>query len=141
MVLCWIALPILAILGIFSAKYRKLTAESFDCLFRGITFRKCRSNLDERIKSDITGKLMKRSPTAAKWFYRNYKIIGVIILIIMILSLYFTVTGVYNYVKYGNCNGKDSDGFCIIGTVKDFPGLPNQLSEGLLNDSEECNTS
>jgi len=57
--LCWIALPIFAVLGIFSAKYRKLTIESLECLFKTATFQKCKSGLDDRIKSQITGKLLK----------------------------------------------------------------------------------
>lgn len=61
MVLCIIALPIFVILSIFSAKYRKLTLESLDCILRTATFRKCRSGLDDRIKSSLTGKMMKFS--------------------------------------------------------------------------------
>ncbi len=123
MVLCWIALPILAVMGIFSVKYRKLAAESFDCLFRNITFRKCRSGFDERVKSDITGKLMKISPSIAKGFYRNYKLITIIILIITILSLYYSAVGIYNYVQYGNCNGENSNGFCVLNSLENGLGL------------------
>lgn len=123
MVLCWIALPFLAIMGIFSVRYRKLAVESFDCLFRNVTFRKCRSGFDERIKSDITGRLMKISPVLGRGFYRNYKIIVIIILIITILSFYFSAVGIYNYVMYGNCNGENSNGFCVIGSVEDSLGF------------------
>lgn len=114
MVLCWIALPIFLFLSIFSVKYRKLTIESFQCLWRTATLRPCQSSLDERLRSDITAKLMKRTPTLARGFYNNYKIISLVILIIMILSTYFTGIGVYNYIKYGNCNGADSTAFCVI---------------------------
>lgn len=114
MVLCFIALPVFLILGLFSIKYRKLALESWDCMFRTITLRKCRSGLDERIKSDVTGKLMKASPSVARAFYRNYKIISWIILIIFILATYYSALGLYNYYAYGNCNGPDSNAFCIF---------------------------
>jgi hypothetical protein len=114
MVLCWIALPIFAILGIFSAKYRKLTKESLECLFKTATFRKCSSGLDDRIKSQISGKLLKFSPHSARFFYKHYKTISLILLIVFIWSTYVGAVGIYNYVEYGNCNGPDSDAFCIL---------------------------
>lgn len=114
MVLCWIALPVFAILGIFSAKYRTLTKEALECLFKTATFRKCSSGLDDRIKSQISGKLLKFSPRSAKFFYENYLAFSIILLILMIWSAYFSAVGIYNYVEYGNCNGPNDDGFCIL---------------------------
>lgn len=131
MVLCFIALPIFALLGLFSLKYRKLTKESLDCMFRTITLRKCRSGLDERIKSDVTGKLMRVSPGLAKGFYRNYKIISWIILILFIWATYVSAVGVYNYYLYGNCNGEDSSAFCIFN--------PGETGETRIRDLAEQN--
>ncbi|HLD12144.1 MAG TPA: hypothetical protein VJB87_00955 [Candidatus Nanoarchaeia archaeon] len=113
MVLCWIALPIFALLGIFSAKYRKLTKESLACLFKTITLQRCESGLDQRIRADITAKMM-HTPQLAKLFYNHYKIIAFIFIILMLGSAYFSGIGVYNYVAYGNCNGEDSTAFCIF---------------------------
>ncbi|MFH1063613.1 MAG: thioredoxin domain-containing protein [Candidatus Woesearchaeota archaeon] len=123
MVLCFIALPVFAILGIFSLKYRKLALESLDCMFRTVTFRKCRSGLDDRIKSRITGKMMKHSPHAAKFIYRNYKLFSWIILLILIWSTYESGIGVYNYVQYGNCNGPESTGFCMLDPTGAYSGI------------------
>lgn len=114
MVLCWIALPVFVVLGLFSVRYRKLARESFDCLWRMTTFRPCKSTLDERLRADITGKLMKHTPSLARFFYNNYKLIALMIMIVMITSTYLTGVGVYNYIKYGNCNGENSSAFCII---------------------------
>lgn len=114
MVLCLLALPIFAILGIFSLKYRKLAGESLGCLFRTVTFRKCRSGLDERIKAHTTGTILKFSPKAAKFFYSNYKFITWIVLILFIWSGYASAVGLYNYAQYGNCNGPEESGYCIL---------------------------
>ncbi|NCN99237.1 hypothetical protein COU62_00920 [Candidatus Pacearchaeota archaeon CG10_big_fil_rev_8_21_14_0_10_35_219] len=114
MVLCIIALPVFAILGLFSVKYRQLASESLDCMFRTVTFRRCQLGLDDRIKSDLTGKLMKRSPALARFFYNYYKLISWIVLVLFIWSAYATGVGLYNYYLYGNCNGPDSDGFCLL---------------------------
>jgi hypothetical protein len=114
MVLCWIALPIFAVLGIFSAKYRRLTVESLECLFKTATFQKCKSGLDDRIKSQITGNLLKFSPTTARVFYKNYKIISLILLVLFVWSGWVGGVAIYNYVEYGNCNGPNSDAFCLL---------------------------
>ncbi|MFH1803227.1 MAG: thioredoxin domain-containing protein [archaeon] len=114
MVLCWIALPVFAVLAIFSAKYRRLTVESLECLFKTATFQKCKSGLDDRIKSQITGKLLKFSPSIARFFYKNYKIISLILLVVFVWSGWVGGVAIYNYVEYGNCNGPDSDAFCIL---------------------------
>ena len=123
MVLCWIALPVFAILGIFSVKYRKLTKDSLECLFKTATLRKCDSGLDEKIKSDITGKLMNNYPNTARVFYNHYKIISLVVVILMLASIYFSGVGVYNYIKYGNCNGENSSLFCVIGAAGGLIGL------------------
>lgn len=125
MVLCLLALPIFALLGIFSLKYRKLTKDALQCLFKTVTLRKCESGLDDRIKSRISGMFLKVSPGLARFFYRHYKIISFIILMLFIVSTYFSAVGVYNYAVYGNCNGPDSTDFCIF----DPTGANSQVSE------------
>src|SRR3989344_4763612 len=114
MVLCLVALPIFSILAIFSARYRKLTLEALDCIFRTATFRKCRSGLEDRLKSSITGKLMKFSSKTAGFFFRHFKIIAWIFLIMFLWSAYASYAGISNYAKYGNCNGPDETGFCLF---------------------------
>jgi len=86
-------------------------------LFKTATLQKCRSGLDDKIKSQITGKLLKFSPPMARLFYRNYKIISLILLVVFIWSGWIGGMAIYNYAVYGNCNGFDSDGFCIIDAV------------------------
>src|SRR3989344_8410004 len=125
MVLCLLALPIFAILGIFSIKYRKLTLDALDCLFRTITLRKCKSDLDSRIRADLTGKVIKLSPKTAGFFYRHYRIISWIILAIFLWSIYTGSVGLYNYMNYGNCNGPESTGFCLL----DPTGQNSKVSE------------
>src|SRR3990167_5657795 len=72
--ICILALIVFGILGIFSVKYRIIAKEAFDCVFRRITFRKCTSGLDIRLKAQITGNLMKKAPNIATKVYKNFKI-------------------------------------------------------------------
>ena len=114
MVLCLIALPIFAVLSIFSLKYRKLTLDAWRCLVRTATLRKCDSGLDDRIKSSITGIFLKVSPRLAKFFYTHYKAISWVILAIFLWATWYSGLGIYNYIKYGNCNGAESVAFCAL---------------------------
>lgn len=114
MVLCWIALPVFAVLGVFSAKYRKLAKDSLECIFNTIRLKKCSSGLDDRIRSDIAGAVMKYSPRTAGFFYNNYAVISWLLVVAFIWSFIAGAIGVYNYAQYGNCNGPEETGFCLL---------------------------
>ena len=49
--ICFVALIVFGILGIFSAKYREIAREAFSCVFLKMTLRKCDSRLDERLRA------------------------------------------------------------------------------------------
>ncbi len=120
MVVCFIALIAFAILGIFSAKYRKLAKEAAGCTFKKLTLRPCDTGLDIRLKSHLTAKLMNY-PKTAKFVHNNFDVLMSVFFIIMLVSLaatgYYGIKGVYNYAQFGNCNGENSDDTCIYGTV------------------------
>ena len=117
--ICLIALVVFGILGIFSVAYRKIAIEAFDCVFRRLTIRKCTSGLDKRLKSQITGKLMIKSPRVAGFTYKNFEVISWIFTIMMVVSLIYAGMGVYNFVMYGNCNGESSQEACFYNGLSD----------------------
>ncbi len=123
MVLCLIALPVLLVLGIFSVKYRQLAKDALECLFTTVTLRKCKSGLDDRIRSQITGRLLRFSPKAASIVYRHYKLFSWIVLIILVWSAYESGIGAYNYYYYGNCNGPEATGFCLLDPTGEHSGV------------------
>src|SRR3989344_8730353 len=113
--ICLIALIIFGVLAIFSASYRPLAKEAFDCVLRKVTFRKCKTNLDERLKSQLTGKLMAKSPKIASFTYKHFVIISGVFTLLLIGSLAYSAYSVYNYTQYGNCYGpEDTGAFCPL---------------------------
>ena len=112
--ICIIALVVFGILGIFSATHRKVAFEAFNCVFRKTTFRKCNSDLDVRLKSQIVAKIMNKSPKTASFVYKHFEIFSWTLTILMIVSLGYTIVGGYNFYLYGNCNGPNQEGFCIF---------------------------
>lgn len=117
MVICIIGLVVFAIAGIFSARYRRLAKEAFSCTFKKLTFRACDTGLDVRIKAHITAKLI-RWPAVARAVHKNFERISVLLVIIMLVTFawsgFYAAKGLYNYEKYGNCNGPNADDFCIF---------------------------
>jgi len=103
MALCLVAMVVFSILGIFSAKWRKIAKESFQCVFKMIQFKPCDVQLEEKIKSKVTSKLMK-VPQLAKFFYKNFKVISWIFTIAFFASLFYTVYSLYNLFAFGSCS-------------------------------------
>lgn len=122
--ICILALIVFGILGIFSATHRVLAKEAFNCVFRRLTFRKCTTGLDERLKSQITGLFMRKSARAASFVYKNFEIISWMFTIILIVSLIFSSISIYNLAKYGSCDPHSTN--CIFN--------PGELTCG----SEQC---
>jgi len=112
--ICIIAMVVFGILAIFSASYRPVAKEAFDCVFRRITLRKCESGLDTRLKSQITGRLMIRSPKSARVVHRHFEVFSWIFVILFFASMAYSGFSTYNVIAYGNCNGEDSSAVCLL---------------------------
>jgi len=112
--ICLIALVVFSILGIFSVKYRQLSAKAFDCVFRRMTFRPCQSGLDRQVKTSIIGFFSRKHVGLARFVARYFEVLSWAFTILMIASLFFSVRGAYYYIIYGNCNGAGSDEFCVF---------------------------
>jgi protein-disulfide isomerase len=127
--ICILALIVFGILGLFSAKYRVVAKEAFNCVFKKITLQKCDTGLDTRLKSQITGSMMRWWPAGGRTMYKYFQAFSWIFLILTLLTIYFMGQGIVFYLMYGNCNGPDSNQFCIfdpLGTNKP----PSQSGEG-----------
>lgn len=112
--ICLLALIIFSILSIFSVSHRKVAKEAFNCVFKKITLRKCQTGLDRRLKIKITSSISKKNKKAGKFLYKHFEVFSWLLVILTVLSFLFFAHGVVNYALYGNCNGEDSDAFCIF---------------------------
>ncbi|OIO25532.1 hypothetical protein AUJ14_03935 [Candidatus Micrarchaeota archaeon CG1_02_55_22] len=114
--ICFIALIVFAVLGIFSAKYRAYAFEAWDCVFRKITLRKCDTGLDERIKAELMSRL-SRWPKFARFTYRHFEGLSMVFTLLMLASFVLAAQGAYNYWAFGNCNGPGSSAFCVFSAI------------------------
>lgn len=114
---CLLAVVVFGIMGIFSATHRDIAREALDCVFKRIRFKPCESGLDKRLKSQVIGKLMKRSPRIAGFGFRYFEVISWVFTILMFGSMIWSGMSVYRFAMYGNCHGANSQEEC------DFNGL------------------
>lgn len=111
---CILSFVVLAIIGIFNASYRDLAKEAYQCAFRRITFRACNTSFKDKMKAKLTGKLLARSPRAAKLLQKHFEVFSWILVILTLVSTFWAAKGVYNFYLYGSCNGLNSSGFCAL---------------------------
>lgn len=125
--ICFIALIVFGILGIFSASHRQIAKEAFDCVFRRITLRKCTTGLDVKLKSGITSKFLNKSPKLGHLIYKYFEILSWLFTILLIGSLVWSGYSGYNYYQYGNCNGpsaEEQQSLCLF----DITGANSQIT-------------
>jgi protein-disulfide isomerase len=128
------------VLGIFSIKYRQLASDAFECVIKTATLRKCKSGLDDRIRSQITGHLLRFSPGAASFAYRHYRLLSWLFLIIFVWSGWHAGIGMYNYAVYGDCNRPEETGFCLLdpaGSSCSLAGIPGVHNASVLPSPEQ----
>ncbi len=114
MVFCIIGLVVFGILGIFSGKYRTYFKESLRCIGRQMILKPCDTDFDNKMKAKITAKLMRVSPALSKFVFKRFLLITWIFIVLLFASIAMIGFGVYNWYAYGNCNGPDSDEFCLF---------------------------
>lgn len=122
MVICIIALVVLGFLSIFSAGYRPLAKEAFQCVFRLVTLRPCVTKLDERIRAKLTAKLIK-IPKLARFVYKNFTALSLIFTVTFFASLGYSIYGLYNLIVLGTCDPYSNT--CPLSTKAPVCGCEN----------------
>jgi len=140
--ICLIALVVAGFLGIFSVSYRRIAIDAFNCVFRNITFRRCTSGTDIKLKSHITGSLLKRSPRTARFVRRNFEWISWLFTLLLVGSVIYSGISIYNLHAYGNCNGQNSQEECIL-TLDNPEEIPAHCTGKVICEDcsmEQCGT-
>lgn len=140
MVICVIALVVFSVLGIFSARYRALSAEAFDCVFRKVTLRPCATDLNQRIRAKVVAKVFARSPKMAGLIRRHFETLSWIFVILTIGSALLSAQAGYNIWKYGTCTPSDPGACAFAPTGHDVTscGSTNCTAGCLLPDKTTC---
>jgi hypothetical protein len=116
---CLVALVVLGIMSIFSAKYRSWAREALDCVTRRLTLRPCRTGFNEKVRAKLKSKLIARSERAARLVHRHFEAISWVFTLMLFISLAFSAYSVYNLAVFGTCDPAHPDQ-CIFN-----PDLPH----------------
>ncbi|MFB6203190.1 MAG: hypothetical protein ABEK01_01725 [Candidatus Nanohaloarchaea archaeon] len=117
--ICVLALLTFGILGIFSATHRKTAMEALECIRSRVRREPCETGLDERLQASIVGRVLDRSPLAAKYLNRYFEVITWLMVIALLISGIFAGLGLYNWAVHGNCHGPESEKGCTLEKLKD----------------------
>lgn len=134
--ICIIAFAVFSILGIFSLKYRQLAKESWECVFNTVRLKPCTSGFDKKVKSQLTGKIMRRAPGLARFTYKNFTILSWILIILMIGSFGYMGYSFYNLAKYGSCDPNSTT--CIFNPEEVTCGSESCAERGCDCESVGC---
>jgi len=55
---------------------------------------------------------MRKHRKTGRWIYKHFEVISWFFTILLIVSLVYSILGIYNLVMFDNCNGEDSTAFC-----------------------------
>ena len=117
---CLVALFVFAVLGIFSAKYRRWAKEAFDCVGRRLTLRPCQTGFNDRVRARVVSKLLMRHAGLARFAHKRFELLSWVFTLVMFVSLSYTAYGFYNLAVYGTCDPSDPDS-CVF-TITDGQG-------------------
>jgi hypothetical protein len=112
---CLAAFIILAILGIFSVRYRRLAAAALKCVARKATFRKCDTTFREDMKARLLGKLVIKRPRIARFLEKRLEVLAFVFVILMAWSFIVAFRSGLNLYVYETCDPANSES-CSLGT-------------------------
>jgi hypothetical protein len=105
---CIAAFIVLAIISIFSARYRKLAKKAWGCTIRRVTFRPCDTSFKEETKSKLLSHVAKKTPSLVKTADVGIEIASFLLVILTIWSLFVVFESGLNLFVWGTCNPSDA---------------------------------
>jgi hypothetical protein len=110
---CIASFIILAILSIFSRKYRPLLKKGWYCASRRVTFRPCDTTFRDEIKTTLLAPLAIKRPRAVRPASIAIEIGAWTMVVSMIITAYIVLHGGLNLIAFGTCNRQNPEG-CVV---------------------------
>lgn len=106
--ICIASLIVFSILGIFSAKYRTLAKEAFDCMIDKAVVGECESGFEDRIRAMIITPLLGEYPRAASFVDKHLDKIAIVFVVIFIITFLISLRALVMLYLYGSCKGPET---------------------------------
>lgn len=101
---CIAAFIVLAIISIFSARYRKLAKKAWICTVRRVTFRPCDTSFKEETKNKLLSHVAKKTPNLVKTADIGIEVASFIFVILTVWSLFVVFESGLNLFVWGTCS-------------------------------------
>jgi hypothetical protein len=111
---CIAAFIILAVMAVFSARYRRYVGTAWNCVWRRVTFRPCDTTFKQDIKDHLLAPVAARRPGLVRPASVALEILAVLVILTTVWSGYTVVKSAVNLYVYGTCNKQDSAS-CTLG--------------------------
>lgn len=111
---CIAAFIILAVLAVFSAKYRRSLAKSWACTSRRLTLRPCDTGFREDAKSRLLAPIAVRHPALVLPAGIALDVLSWLLILTTVWSLYTATKAGANLVAYGTCSPQNAAS-CSLG--------------------------
>jgi hypothetical protein len=121
---CIAAFIVLAVISIFSARYRKLAVKAWSCTARRVTLRPCDTSFKEETKNRLLSHVAKRTPRLVKSADIGIEVASFLLVILTIWSLATAIESGLNLFVWGTCSPSNasscslSSESCSINTVR-----------------------
>jgi len=113
--LCVASLIVFAVLGLFSARYRRLAGKAWRCVLRRVVFKPCDVNFQEEVKSRLLGALIFRAPRLARLVDRWSGLLSLLFVAASLASLLLALNGGLNLLVYDTCDRNDTESCALAG--------------------------
>jgi hypothetical protein len=133
---CIAAFIILCILGIFSARYRRLAGKAWYCVSRKLTFRPCEIRFDEELKGKLLGKLIITHPRLARWLGRWFDVLAFIFVVLSIWSLIVVLIAGLNLFVYGTCDPQNAEACSLSSETCSIASAQETFWQSVLDNHE-----
>lgn len=101
---CIAAFIVLAIISIFSVRYRKMAKQAWSCTLHRVTFRPCDTSFKEETKSKLLSHVAMRAPKLVKYADFIIEFLSFVLVILTVWSLYVAMLALLNLFVWGTCN-------------------------------------
>lgn len=101
---CIAAFIILAVISIFSARYRRMAKQAWGCVARRVTFRPCDTKFKDELKSRLLARVALKSPRWVKTADIALEVAAFLIILLTLWSVFVVVKSGLNLYVYGTCS-------------------------------------
>ena len=112
---CIAAFIVLAILGIFSARYRQLAGRAWQCVIKKLTFKKCDINFAEEVKGKLLGRLIISHPGLARFLNKWIDFLALVFVVLSVWSLLYVAVAGLNLFVYDTCKPQSGQSCSLSG--------------------------